>query len=158
MKTMNLFSKYNISVIVFLLISCNRIQAQSLSNGTWEGYFMNDFRTVLKFSDSEEVKKGTVQMFSGEHMIQNDILSEIELVGNTFSFFIEAKETQFKGKFDADQTVLQGNFIFPDGTRHPFSAKKIPKTEKPRNSGKFLFSGGITILIPNRGGIATNHK
>lgn len=158
MKTMNFVSKYNISVIVFLLLTFNRIQAQNLSNGTYEGYFMKDFRTVLIFSDSDELTRGTLQMFSGEKMIQDDILSEIKLVGNTFSFYIEAKETHFKGKFDADRKILQGNFIFPDGTRHPFSAKKIPKKEKARNSSKFLFLGGITILIPNRGGTASNYN
>lgn len=128
MKTKNYFSRHNLSVFVLLLISFSRLEAQNLSSSTWEGYFMNDYRTVLKFIDSDEVMSGTVQMFSGDNMIQNDRLSEIEIVGNSLSFYIEAKETQFKGKFEADHTILTGNFIFPDGSRHPFSAERIPNS------------------------------
>lgn len=54
MKTGVYFSRHSVAFILLLVISYSGLPAQYLSKVTWEGYFMHDLRTALKFSGSDE--------------------------------------------------------------------------------------------------------
>lgn len=64
-------------------------------------------------------------MYSGEDRIQDDKLSKISIENRSLSFYIDAKETSFKGTFNEMNTELSENFIFPDNTKHPLVVKKF---------------------------------
>ena len=93
---------------------------QSKIEGKWEGNFMTDFKTILQISADENNNfTGNIKMFSGEQMIQNDTISKISLNQNILTFFIDAKETGFKGELINKNSDLKGAFVFPDKSEHP---------------------------------------
>ena len=93
--------------------------------GTWEGNFMNDFQTVINFSNSDENKfEGNIKMFAGNNLIQDDNLRNIKLTNYEITFNIPAKQTSFEGSFNNLLTELSGEFIFPDGSKHSIQLKR----------------------------------
>ena len=113
--------KRTMLLLLPLLFDTYSLQAQpDPLSGQWEGNFMEDFRTLLDItSPSAGVYSGTILMFSGPQMIQNDPLDEIRVTGLELTFLIPAKETSFKGRIDEDSITLSGQFLFPDGSEHP---------------------------------------
>lgn len=120
MKTAGAFVRTMLLLLLNFIIS-NSLQAfADPLTGVWEGNFMGDFRTVLEISSpSPGNYSGTIRMFNGPQMIQNDALSEIQGSGPELVFLIPAKETSFKGIIHEDSMTLSGQFIFPDGSEHP---------------------------------------
>ncbi len=113
--------KRTMLLLLPLFFEIHSLQAQpDPFTGQWEGNFMEDFRTLLEISSpSPGVYSGTVRMFSGPQMIQNDLLDEIRVSGLELTFLIPAKETSFIGRINEDSTTLSGQFLFPDGSEHP---------------------------------------
>lgn len=130
MKPYLSISFYLILSLYFFLYPIQAIHSQLNFAGTWEGTFMNNFKTVINFSTIHEKKAdGNLQMFDGTRLIQDDQLTNINLVSNTLKFYIPAKETSFEGRFNDGMTELTGDFIFPDRTKHAIQLKrKIIKT------------------------------
>jgi hypothetical protein len=93
--------------------------------GKFEGMFMIEFRTVVKINRVEDKLAGNIKMFNGEEQLQDDALTEVRLDDHTLMFYIPAKETEFKGSFNEDYSEFSGTFTFPDGSEHPFEARKI---------------------------------
>ena len=81
-------------IVCLMLLGIYSARSQANFNGTWEGIFMNDFRTVITFN--------------------------LKLL----TFAIPAKETNFAGSFNDSQTELSGEFTFPDGSKHPIHLKR----------------------------------
>jgi hypothetical protein len=100
------------------------VTSQNPYTGRWEGNFMGDFRTIILISYSEEAYTGTIRMYNGPQVIQNDPITDITVEGARLTFRIPDKETSFLGKFNAAFTLLTGNFIFPDGSEHPIEVEK----------------------------------
>lgn len=121
MKTLGIVSMLG-CVGLFLLTSCTG-EGNPPLEGRWEGLFMEEFRTVLNF-EAGKSGKAFVLMYDGQQEIQNDELSQVKLAGSKLSFFIEAKETHFKGTLNDDHSEISGIFVFPDGSEHPFKAKQ----------------------------------
>lgn len=113
--------------------------AQHPAEGHWEGLFMDDFKTIVKLEpDGESSYNGSIQMFDGMGEIQNDKLSKISFENGKLSFFIEAKQTDFKGTIDEDFSKLSGNFIFPDDSLHPIELQKVEPGEKSDSGSDWL--------------------
>lgn len=124
MKTIALFT---LSLCTVLCMACPGnapAQEEAELTGLYEGKFMIDFRTQVKLDLVEGKLTGSVRMYEGDHQIQDDALTRIQVSEKTLSFYIDAKETEFKGNFNEDCTEFSGHFIFPDGSKHPFEAKK----------------------------------
>lgn len=86
---------------------------------------MNDFKTIVDFSTNDQNQfEGSIKMFAGENIIQDDALIRISLSNDQFTFYIPDKETSFEGAFSNGKTELSGEFIFPDGSRHPIELKR----------------------------------
>jgi C-terminal processing protease CtpA/Prc len=93
--------------------------------GNWEGVFMSQFSTQLTLScDSLNNYGGSIKMFAGENLIQDDPIEQINLSNNKLTFYIPAKETTFQGNFNDQMIELSGNFIFPDASIHAIQLKK----------------------------------
>ena len=93
--------------------------------GSWEGMFMNDFKTVVEIKVLDNDKyAGTIKMFSGENVIQNDSITKVVETNLQLTFYIQAKDTEFKGRFDVDYSRLKGEFIFPDKSKHPIELSR----------------------------------
>ena len=107
---------YLISSIVILLSVkiCNGQETLKIT-GTWEGKFMENFKTRLEFSN----ESSKILMYAGDQQIQDDPLSEMEVKDKDVTFLIPDKETKFEGALNVDKNELSGVFIFPDGSRHP---------------------------------------
>ncbi|MEN8229740.1 MAG: hypothetical protein ABFS38_16380 [Bacteroidota bacterium] len=134
MKMSYVVSKISFLTIAVLVLLSNTALSQKQCTGNWEGKFMGDFRTLLKFDTSEENHyTGKIVMFSGTSIIQDDEISKVTLNDTRLSFRIEAKETDFKGDFSKDFSELSGHFIFPDGSEHPIALvkKKMKNHRKP---------------------------
>ena len=118
-------------VLSYLLISNQAITADLDNiNGSWEGLFMDQFKVVLQFKNSENDNySGTIKMYDGSAKIQNDMISSIKLVDENLSFLIEAKKTEFKGHVDYISTKIEGHFIFPDGIKYDISLSKSKGSE-----------------------------
>ena len=59
---------------------------------------MEQFKTVILLDHAENAKyTGKILMYSGENRIQDDELSQISIEKSEISFYIEAKETIFRG-------------------------------------------------------------
>lgn len=113
------------ALLPMLLLLHIPAHSQDQVAGHWEGTFMGDFRTVIELNAAEEEQyTGRILMFSGENVIQEDPLSNIQLESSTLTFRIDAKETGFKGTFNGDCTELAGHFIFPDGSEHSLVVKR----------------------------------
>ena len=123
MKTLS-----RISAILFAMI----LVANQLANadfnafsGTWSGLFMDQFKIELRFSDlNGRDFQGQIIMYDGPNQIQDDKLTAILLKDDSISFFILAKETDFHGVVDSDHMKMEGEFTFPDGSKHPLIVKK----------------------------------
>ena len=122
--------KFAISACLTLLFIYSA-SSQANFNGTWEGVFMNDFRTVITFSVNQgSPNPGNIRMYAGENRIQDDDLQDIQLSTSLLTFTIPAKETTFAGNFNDSQTELSGEFTFPDGSKHPIHLKRKITQEK----------------------------
>lgn len=113
--------------VVMLAVLNNAVMAQSknLYVGDWEGKFMGDFTAIIKlYIDDRGDFNGNILMYAGDNQIQNDHLSKISLVDDQLTFFIPAKETQFEGSFNEEKVKLSGDFVFPDGSKHPITVFK----------------------------------
>ena len=129
MKTQGRNSTSRALVISVLCIVSQMLIAQDPCAGRWEGKFMEDYLTVITLESSESGSyTGNIKMYADGDMIQDDELFVIKVSGNELTFYIQAKETHFKGKFDEDVSGLSGNFTFPDKSLHPISLHKV-KTE-----------------------------
>lgn len=125
MKKYSAFFFYLLIGAIPFLFSIQKAQSQVNFIGTWEGIFMNDFMTVIDFRSNDQNKiQGNIQMFAGNNLVQDDALSDINLTNSNLTFTIPAKETLFEGSFNDFGTELSGNFIFPDGSKHPISLKR----------------------------------
>lgn len=120
-----------ISLCIFLFSIYNSY-SQTKFIGTWEGTFMNDFKVLINFSINNQNKyDGNIKMLAGDNIIQNDKIINIKLSNDEFTFYIPDKETPFKGSFNELITELSGEFIFPDGSKHPIELKRIMDEKKP---------------------------
>jgi C-terminal processing protease CtpA/Prc len=126
MKTSNTLI-FCLEICLFLMLfTFQESFSQVRINGDWEGTFMNDFKAIVHFTASDRNQsEGDIKMFSGENKIQDDQINKVKLSGYECSFFIPAKETTFKGNFNEQMTELSGEFIFPDGSRHPIQLTKM---------------------------------
>ena len=125
MTTLNKYLGRSVFAISVLCMMSQFVNAQHQAEGTWQGYFMEDFKTLVKLECSEEDShSGSIRMFDGMGEIQNDKLSKITMESTSLSFYIDAKETEFEGTFNEDFTELSGNFIFPDQSLHPIKLRK----------------------------------
>jgi len=131
-----------------LLPWCLSAQTQGSFTGTWEGNFMKDFKTVILLDCQDEKSyAGKIIMFSGETRIQDDELSSIIIERGSLSFYIAAKETAFKGTFNAENTELSGHFIFPDQSKHPLTVTRVLNSEASDATGT-VTKGPDRRLIP----------
>ena len=93
--------------------------------GSWEGIFMNDFRTLIQLEyDTAQTYSGRILMYDGEIEIQDDEIFKISIQENKLSFYIMAKETHYNGELDPSNGKLKGIFIFPDNSEHPLTVIK----------------------------------
>jgi len=112
-------------VISVLCIVSQNLISQTSCTGQWEGKFMGEYKTLITLkSDGADSYTGNINMYADGEMIQDDALSVIKLDDNKLTFYIQAKETHFKGEFNELVSELSGNFTFPDKTLHPISMKK----------------------------------
>lgn len=126
MKTSNTLI-FCLEISLFLMLfTFQESFSQVRINGNWEGTFMNDFKAMVHFTANDlNQSEGDIKMFSGENKIQDDQINKVKLSGYECSFFIPAKETTFNGNFNEQMTELSGEFIFPDGSRHPIKLTKM---------------------------------
>jgi len=123
-------TQYKITTIITLgiLVFTVSIPAFCYKNkleGLWEGMFMKQFRMEIHLMETEDMKlSGKIRMYNGSTMIQDDEINNIEYDNRMISFMIPAKETAFDGQFNDDLSELNGDFIFPDGSRHPVHVAK----------------------------------
>ena len=130
MKKINVISRAGLSTLWVLCLLYQHAQAQTHNayTGMWEGNFMEQFKTVILLDETEKsCYAGKIIMYSGENRIQDDELSKISIENQVLSFYIAAKESSFKGTFNEANTELSGNFIFPDNSKHPLTARKYNK-------------------------------
>lgn len=115
-------------LISVLCIVSQNLLSQNSCTGQWEGQFMGEYKTLVtleaKGSDSYS---GNIHMYADGEMIQDDALFVIKVKDNELSFYIQAKETHFKGRLNEAGSELSGNFTFPDKSVHPISLKKVKK-------------------------------
>ena len=112
-------------IFIFILYPFQSIFCQSEYIGTWEGFFMNDFKTIISFQETEDNQyTGNIKMLNIDAVIQDDEITQIVLDNQQLKFFIPAKETSYNGTFNEDKNALSGEFIFPDGSRHALNVSK----------------------------------
>ena len=139
MITQDIKSGLRALAIFVLCIMSQLAIAQHPAEGHWEGLFMDDFKTIVKLEPNGSGSySGSIQMFDGMGEIQNDQLSKIAVEGTELSFYIEAKQTDFKGTFNEDLTKLSGNFVFPDQSLHPIELKKAGPGESAAAGSDWL--------------------
>jgi hypothetical protein len=128
MKTKYITTKIIASGILFSLLGIQAFCQQDNLEGNWEGMFMEQFKLEILFLSNENKNlSGNIKMYDGSTMIQDDELIEIEYDKQKISFMIPAKETAFEGKLNDNLSQFGGDFIFPDGSRHPvLVARKGP--------------------------------
>jgi len=124
MKTLE--SKIIVMVGCLLLLFSPATFSQTQYIGNWEGLFMDDFKTIIELNAvKNDSYSGTIQMFSGSNLIQDDEITKISIIENLLTFKIESKDTEFKGEFNKEFSELDGNFIFPDNSLHPIKLLKV---------------------------------
>lgn len=125
MKRLSWVLFYLVMTTNSFLLPIQRGHGQTRYMGTWEGIFMNEFQTriSLHLNDASQIE-GNIKMFANNTPIQDDQLEDIRLVNNGLTFSIPAKETTFKGRFNAPITILSGAFLFPDGSKHAIQLKR----------------------------------
>jgi len=122
-----------VALLLISVMQCKKqpdIPGYEAIEGYWEGEFMpgNNLTLVLDFYHKVSGKDhGRVLLFEGGQQIQDDPLKRITLTGNQLTFYIEAKQTPFKGEINGDSLQIRGNFYFPDGSIHPLVVKKIKR-------------------------------
>lgn len=100
-------------------------QGSETFKGTWEGMFMNDFKTLIKLKiDTAQNITGRILLWDGEKQIQDDELFKINIQDYKLTFYIMAKETHYEGELDPGSGELKGTFIFPDDSEHPLTVIK----------------------------------
>ncbi len=130
--------------ILIFTVSIPAFCYQDKVEGLWEGLFMKQFRMEIHLMETEDMKlSGKIRMYDGSTMIQDDEINNIEYDNRMISFMIPAKETTFDGQFNDDLTVLNGDFVFPDGSRHPVHVARkeldnLSKDSSPAISSKIL--------------------
>jgi len=130
MKTQDRSIVIRVLAISVLCILSQSLFSQNPSDSHWEGDFMVDFKTIIVLeATGDDSYSGSIQMFDNFGEIQNDKLSKIKIRDKELSFYIEAKETEFKGKFDESLNELSGNFIFPDQSMHPIELQRVKPGE-----------------------------
>ncbi len=123
-------TKYKTTTIITLGILIFTIRIPTFCNqdkpeGLWEGMFMEQFRMEIILMETEDMKlSGKIRMYDGSRMIQDDEINNIKYDNRMISFMIPAKETAFDGQFNDALTELNGDFVFPDGSRHPVYVSK----------------------------------
>ncbi len=137
MKTAGYPFGFRLLLLVLLLLLPWSVPAESQHPyyGLWEGNFMGDFRTVLLIASGEDTPSGTIRMYNGSRLIQDDLITGITVNGKALTFQIPAKETSFHGEFNDPFDRLTGKFIFPDGTEHPIEVRKPSGGEQVSLSG-----------------------
>jgi len=121
--------------ILFFTSSIRSFSYHDSIKGLWEGLFMQQFKMEFVFSTSEEgILSGKIKMYNGSTIIQDDPISNIQYLKDTLSFMIPVKETTFEGKLDSAISELNGEFIFPDGSRHPVQVTKKISSSLAKNS------------------------
>ncbi len=112
-------------VILFFTVVIPAFCSQDKLEGLWEGLFMKQFRMEIHLLETEDMKlSGKIKMFDGSTMVQDDEIDNIVYDNRMISFMIPAKETTFDGQFNEDLSELKGDFVFPDGSRHPVQVAK----------------------------------
>ena len=88
--------------------------------GKWKGKFMDQFdlELVLKVNEKNQLT-GTIRLFDDDQQIQDDPLSDIKVTEGRIYFTIPSKKTDFEGIWRIGQDEIEGNFIFPDQSKHP---------------------------------------
>jgi len=133
---MNTQGRHIVSRVLMISVLCivsQNLIAQTPYTGQWVGKFMGDYKTLIVLeSDGSGSYEGTIYMWADGVRIQDDALSVIKLNDKELTFYIQAKETHFKGEFNADVSELSGNFTFPDKSLHPISLQKA-ETEQELN-------------------------
>jgi hypothetical protein len=90
---------------------------------------MEHFSVVIQLERlAEGGFTGRILTLSGSETLQDDALDGISVELPGISFHIPAKQTVFEGVFDDALTVLNGEFLFPDGSRHPLMAYRLETT------------------------------
>ncbi|MGD9329574.1 MAG: hypothetical protein PVH48_11450, partial [Cyclobacteriaceae bacterium] len=131
-------------VILFFTVVIPAFCSQDKLEGLWEGLFMKQFRMEIHLVETEDMKlSGKIKMFDGSTMIQDDEIHNIVYDNLMISFMIPAKETTFEGQFNEDLSELNGDFVFPDGSRHPVQVAKkeldnLSKASSTIITGKIL--------------------
>jgi len=110
-------------VCAWLPVSGQHVQDKA--SGIWKGLFWEEYATVLQLDLSNpDIPSGTIQMFDSESKIQDDGLARIRVEDHRLFFYIPAKDTEFEGTLDEQFSVMEGKFVFPDGSEHTFKATK----------------------------------
>ena len=111
---------YFVLCLLFALTSLPHAYCQSDIAGSWQGVFMKDFRAQIVIRPvDQDLFDGQIRLFSNGSIIQDDKLDHIRISNRLFSFYIPAKETTFEGTLNEDANRIEGEFLFPDGSRHP---------------------------------------
>ena len=126
MKTQDRNFTRRVLVISVLCIASQYLIAQDPFAGSWEGMFMGDYKTTISLkTDDSGSYTGNICMYADGVQIQDDALYVIQVTGRELTFYIQAKETHFKGEFNADVSELSGKFTFPDKSLHPIKLQKV---------------------------------
>ena len=138
-------TKHVTLIILISLIAIPSFCQQPSLIGLWEGMFMDQFRMeILILSNEDKNISGTIKMYDGSIMIQEDELSNIEYDNRMISFMIPAKETTFEGEINDDLSQFSGYFIFPDGNRHPVHVLRKATENKKRDASPGITSNILT--------------
>lgn len=135
MKKQHKLANYRYLLLLLFCSVFENTHAQSLYSGQWEGIFMEQFKTALLLQHTaNNLYSGSIRMFDGNNMIQDDEISRISITGKNLEFRIEAKQTDFSGSFAEDHSELSGNFIFPDQSRHPITLRRVVENNAENES------------------------
>lgn len=111
--------------MIYGIVFIQPLNSQNKLIGDWEGTFMQEFHTVITLAGhKEEGLKGSIKMFSGSNLIQDDKIEKLVLADEKFTFYIPSKETSFEGSLNDSNNELSGHFNFPDGSKHTIRLKK----------------------------------
>ena len=118
----NLDSFILVSILALNILYATSAFCQINPIGIWDGNFMDNFRISLVINSDTS---GTIKTFSFDEVIQNDVIKILTLNNEVCSFEIPVKRTIFNGKFIDDGEIIDGKFIFPDGSVHQFTGGKV---------------------------------
>lgn len=118
----NLDSFILVSILALNILYATSAFCQINPIGIWDGNFMDNFRISLVINSDTS---GTIKTFSFDEVIQNDVIKILTLNNEVCSFEVPVKRTIFNGKFIDDGEIIDGKFIFPDGSVHQFTGGKV---------------------------------